>query len=266
MHVLLEADEKVFDKKDNEIKELQSAAGIDARTKRNFRKNVADLTAQLWAQDKSLAEKDSEINKRFSNIDVVVLPKCSEKEIQELERVLQIEKDVKQEYAWHAKALQFRETMQKEGLNHKQLQKRWGVSDIEHHIRGLEFAEEYLELRNWTDQYSRVDGDQYAFVTGISKELKTDENKIIGCTSKAWVICENNNNKIKISTDSESYIVRGLLHLLEKILSNRTKEEILSIEAGSILHNVGLGKNITSQRTNGFLSAVNKIQNQIKSL
>jgi len=108
--------------------------------------------------------------------------------------------------------------------------------------------------------------DYGKIATGISEDLKTNENQIIGCTSMAWVICENNNNKIMISTDSESYIVRGLLHLLEKILNNRTKEEILSVEPGSILINVGLGKNITSQRTNGFLSAVNKIQNQIESL
>ena len=98
---------------------------------------------------------------------------------------------------------------------------------------------------------------------GISEDLKIDENKIVGCTSMAWVICENNNGKVIILTDSESYIVKGLLHLLEKILNNRTKDEILSIEASSILNNIGLGNNITSQRTNGFLSAVNKIQNQI---
>jgi len=105
--------------------------------------------------------------------------------------------------------------------------------------------------------------DYGKMASGISEDLKVDENKIIGCTSMAWVICKNDNERIAISTDSESYIVRGLLHLLEKILSNRTKDEILSVEAGSILNNIGLGNNITSQRTNGFLSAVNKIQNQI---
>ena len=106
--------------------------------------------------------------------------------------------------------------------------------------------------------------DYGKMASGISEDLKVDKNKIMGCTSMAWVICENNNGKITISTDSESYIVRGLLHLLEKILSNRTKDEILSVEADSILNNIGLGNNITSQRTNGFLSAVNKIQNQIQ--
>ena len=108
--------------------------------------------------------------------------------------------------------------------------------------------------------------DYGKIATGISEDLKTNENKIIGCTSMAWVICNNNNNRIMIHADSESYIVRGLLHLLEKILSDRTKEEILSVEPGSILSSIGLGENITSQRTNGFLSAINKIQNQIKNM
>ena len=108
--------------------------------------------------------------------------------------------------------------------------------------------------------------DYGKMASGISEDLKVDENKIIGCTSMAWVICKNDNERVAISTDSESYIVRGLLHLLEKILNNRTKDEILSIEAGSILNNIGLGNNITSQRTNGFLSAINKIQSQIQSI
>ena len=108
--------------------------------------------------------------------------------------------------------------------------------------------------------------DYGKMASGISEDLKVDENKIVGCTSMAWVICKNDNERVAILTDSESYIVRGLLHLLEKILSNRTKDEILSVEAGSILNNIGLGNNITSQRTNGFLSAVNKIQNQIQHI
>ena len=106
--------------------------------------------------------------------------------------------------------------------------------------------------------------DYGKMATGIPENLKIDKNKITGCTSMAWVICKNDNNKIIISTDSESYIVRGLLHLLEKILSNRTKEEILSVDSVNILNNIGLGENITSQRTNGFLSAVNTIQNQVQ--
>ena len=46
---------------------------------------------------------------------------------------------------------------------------------------------------------------------GISDDFKIDENRISGCTSMAWVISNNSNNKIIISTDSESYISRCVL-------------------------------------------------------
>ena len=106
--------------------------------------------------------------------------------------------------------------------------------------------------------------DYGKMASSLSSDLKVDENKISGCTSMAWVVCEDNDGFVIIRTDSESYIVKGLLHLLEKILSNKSKVDILAINPNSILSNIGLGNNITSQRTNGFLSAVNKIQNQIR--
>ena len=108
--------------------------------------------------------------------------------------------------------------------------------------------------------------DYGKMASGIPEDLKIDDNKIIGCTSMAWVVCRKDNKKIFISTDSESYIVRGLLHLLEKILNGRTEYEILSVKGDVILKDIGLGNNITSQRTNGFLSAVNKIQTIIQKI
>ena len=106
--------------------------------------------------------------------------------------------------------------------------------------------------------------DYGKMASGISEDLKIDDNRIVGCTSMAWVVCSKDGEKIFISTDSESYIVKGLLHLLEKILNGRAEHEILSIRGDIILKDIGLGNNITSQRTNGFLSAVNKIQTAIQ--
>ena len=106
--------------------------------------------------------------------------------------------------------------------------------------------------------------DYGKMASGISEDLKIDDNRIVGCTSMAWVVCSKDSEKIFISTDSESYIVKGLLHLLEKILNGRAEHEILSIRGDIILKDIGLGNNITSQRTNGFLSAVNKIQTAIQ--
>jgi len=58
--------------------------------------------------------------------------------------------------------------------------------------------------------------------------------------------------------------VKGLLVLLEKIFSGKPVDEILSVSSTDILNSVGLDGAITSQRTNGFSSAVEKIQGIVK--
>ena len=59
-------------------------------------------------------------------------------------------------------------------------------------------------------------------------------------------------------------IVKGLLVLLEKIFSGKHVDEILSVNSTDILNSVGLDGAITSQRTNGFSSAVEKLQGIVK--
>ena len=94
---------------------------------------------------------------------------------------------------------------------------------------------------------------------------KVEQNKVNGCTSRAWVVAEQNSDDTYIfRTDSDSLIVKGLLTILEKVFSGQTADSILSMNSSDILHSIGLEKTITSQRTNGFSSAVEKIHNIIK--
>ena len=52
---------------------------------------------------------------------------------------------------------------------------------------------------------------------------------------------------------------------MSTILSKSKKEEILVIEIQDILKNIGLENSITSQRTNGFLNALETIKKQIRN-
>ena len=92
---------------------------------------------------------------------------------------------------------------------------------------------------------------------------KLDSYKIPGCASLAWVYVKKNKNKYMIHTDSEAFIVKGLLSILEYVINDSTKKEIFSLSIIEILSKIGLDKSITSQRTNGFLNALNKIKEQI---
>jgi cysteine desulfuration protein SufE len=73
-----------------------------------------------------------------------------------------------------------------------------------------------------------------------------------------------NNSTFIFRTESDAMIVKGLLVLLEKIFSGKPVDEILSVNSTDILNSVGLDGAVTSQRTNGFSSAVEKIQGIVK--
>ena len=99
----------------------------------------------------------------------------------------------------------------------------------------------------------------------LNENEKIDVNKISGCTSRAWVVADpNDNDTYSFRTDSDALIVKGLLTILEKIFTNQNVEDILKMGSQDILRSIGLEKTITSQRTNGFSSAVEKIHTIIK--
>ena len=114
--------------------------------------------------------------------------------------------------------------------------------------------------------------DKFIQLMDMAKESKVldlsdrvDKNKIIGCTSQAWVlVTENKDKTFSIKTDSDSQIVKGLLSILEKIFQNQSAENILTITSQEILTSIGLEGSVSSQRTNGFSSALKKIQGIVK--
>ena len=99
----------------------------------------------------------------------------------------------------------------------------------------------------------------------LGNSEKIDKNIINGCTSKAWLIISKlSNDCYHIKTDSDSHIVSGLLYLLSLSINNQSKSYINNVDAIKILHSTGLNSHITSQRTNGFISAVETLKNRIK--
>ena len=129
-------------------------------------------------------------------------------------------------------------------------------------------------LQDLNDLFSIFDNPKDKFIQlmdmateseGLTESEKTEKNKIYGCTSQAWVVGDRGDNTTFIfRTDSDAMIVKGLLILLEKIFSDKPVNEILSVDSTDILNSVGLNGAVTSQRTNGFSSAVEKIKGIVK--
>ena len=127
-----------------------------------------------------------------------------------------------------------------------------------------DIKEMFLILENPMDKYTQII-ELGKKNKGLNNTDKNNDNRIFGCTSMAWVKTIKMNNLYSIQIDSDTFIVKGLLNILQYVIGESKKEDILKIETENILENIGLENSITSQRTNGFLSAINKIKEQIEN-
>ena len=122
--------------------------------------------------------------------------------------------------------------------------------------------EEFSIFTNNHDKYVLL-VDMANDTAELAPEDRIDDNKILGCTSQAWIVREKSGNLFSFRTDSDAMIVKGLLSLIERVFNNRTEEEILTIDSSKFLTSIGLGTAISSQRTNGFSNAIRIIQTQL---
>ena len=101
---------------------------------------------------------------------------------------------------------------------------------------------------------------------GIPDDLKNDESRIFGCVSTSFLVVDNIEPIIKIRTDSDSTIVKGLLFILTIFVNEKTKTEILEIDEKKLMEDIGMKNIITSQRTNGFYASILKLKEIIKNV
>ena len=100
--------------------------------------------------------------------------------------------------------------------------------------------------------------------SGLPPEKRTDNNKVNGCISQAWIIADKQtDDTYNFQTDSDAMIVKGLLFILQRLFNGQRKEDIVSIDGQNILDHIGLEGTISNQRTNGFGAAINKIQHEL---
>ena len=130
---------------------------------------------------RTLFYKEPEKYKHFEFIDLAVLPEdCDEEEIRKLEKRLQIQKTHRAEYKWHTKAAMMKEEREN-GVAPEDLAKTYSVSskkEVGTLIGAMEYAEIYLRKIGKTDQWSLVDGDEYAFKAMVEERKSiTDQGR-----------------------------------------------------------------------------------------
>ena len=93
----------------------------------------------------------------------------------------------------------------------------------------------------------------------MSDAFKTEENVIKGCQSRVWLHAEKQGDLVVFQADSEAIIVKGMISMLIRVLSNHTPAEILAADL-YFIEQIGMSQHLAQTRSNGLVSMVKQMQ------
>ena len=131
-----------------------------------------------------------------------------------------------------------------------------------------EIIEEFSGLDDWMDKYQLlIDlGNEQA---PLDEQYKTESNLIDGCQSRVWLqadLIEVDNEKvIHFQAESDALIVKGIVSLLIRVLSDHTPKDILDADL-FFIDEIGLKEHLSPTRSNGLLAMIKQIRSYALAL
>ncbi|MDB5590698.1 SufE family protein [Enterovirga sp.] len=92
----------------------------------------------------------------------------------------------------------------------------------------------------------------------------TEDRLVPGCQSRVWLCLEVAGSgpaaTLRIAADSDAHITKGLVAFLVALYGDQPVRRVLDTDAVQILRDLGLGQHVTSKRSNGLRSMVERIK------
>jgi cysteine desulfuration protein SufE len=108
--------------------------------------------------------------------------------------------------------------------------------------------------------------DRYQFIIEMGRKLpaypqawQDAAHRVEGCQSQVWLAAAEIEGKVFFAGASDAAIVSGLVALVLRVYSGRSREEILATSA-AFLKELGLIAALSSNRGNGVAAMVERIQ------
>ena len=121
-----------------------------------------------------------------------------------------------------------------------------------------EIIEEFSGFDDWMDKYQLLI-DLGNEQEPLDDKYKTEQNLIDGCQSRVWLQADLVDGKIHFSAESDALIVKGIVALLIRVLSDHTPQEILDADL-YFIEEIGLKEHLSPTRSNGLLAMVKQIK------
>lgn len=122
---------------------------------------------------------------------------------------------------------------------------------------------EFQLFQDWTERYEHIIrlGKK---LPEMASDLKTEENRVIGCQSSVWLTAHYDANTVHFQADSDALIVKGLIALLLRVYNDRTPEQILQTDP-EFISKIGLDRHLSPTRSNGLVAMMAKIKSYARA-
>ena len=121
-----------------------------------------------------------------------------------------------------------------------------------------EIIEEFAGFDDWMDKYQLLI-DLGNEQEPLDEKYKIEQNLIDGCQSRVWPQADYADGKIHFSAESDALIVKGIVALLIRVLSDATPQEILGADL-YFIEEIGLKEHLSPTRSNGLLAMVKQMR------
>ena len=121
-----------------------------------------------------------------------------------------------------------------------------------------EIIQEFADFDDWMDRYQLLI-DLGSSQPKLDDKYKTEQNLIDGCQSRVWLQADMRDGLLHFQAESDALIVKGIVALLVRVLSDHTPEEILSADL-YFIESIGLREHLSPTRSNGLLSMLRQMK------
>ena len=121
-----------------------------------------------------------------------------------------------------------------------------------------EIIEEFSGFGDWMDKYQLlIDlGNEQA---PLDEKYKTESNLIDGCQSRVWLQCDYTDGLLHFTAESDALIVKGIIALLIRVLTDHTPQEIIDADL-YFIDRIGLKEHLSPTRSNGLLAMMKQMK------
>ena len=121
-----------------------------------------------------------------------------------------------------------------------------------------EIIDEFAGLDDWMDRYQLLI-DLGNEQPPLDEQYKTESNLIDGCQSRVWLQADYTDGVIHFQAESDALIVKGIVTLLIRVLSDHTPQDILDADL-YFIDQIGLREHLSPTRSNGLLAMIKQMR------